>query len=545
MPGTIGGTVRGSALVDEPCRYQEATLSELPFQPWELSNGEFVPRPPSRAQLAAARLALDRAERAAHRHGIDRRRFLQTTGGMAIMLSTLNACSSPGNFSAPTTLPPTTNSRATSTTTAPTAPSTTTSDPGGSFDVPDEPEDLGQCDSILGDHGEFIFDVHTHHVMPDGVWRQNAPRIENMVYGLVPSSCEASNRLECLDRVAYVHDMFLASDTTVALLSDVPNSGDTDAPMPFNAKVGTADFATSMTAGGQPRVLVQDVIAPNFGDLGARLELMEATQSTGQVASFKVYTAWGPNGQGFALDDPTIGIPVVEQARALGVDIIAAHKGLPLLEFDRRFNGPRDIVHLAKIYPDMRFIVYHSAFERDVYEGAHDPSADNGIDSLLAAMDEFGVEPNANLYAELGTTWRETMRDPTQAAHAVGKLLRRVGDRNVLWGTDGIWLGTPQPQIQAFRSFQISAAFQEQFGYPELTAEIKRQVFGRNAAALFGLDADDTRCAIDEEAMTAARSEAKTIAAGGEQSLFAPRGPATRREVLRWIATANTELSPL
>lgn len=514
-------------------------MIDLPFKPWELSNGEFVPRPPTEAQLAAGRLALDRAETAAVRRGMDRRRFLQTTGGMAVVLATLNGCSTPGNSTASTTGPPTTRPSTTTTSTP-----TTTSEPGGSFTVPEEPEDLEACDSILGDHGEFIFDVHTHHVMPDAVWRQNSPRIESMIRNLVPAACAASDRLECLDRIAYVNDMFLASDTTATLLSDVPNSGDADAPLPFDAKLGTAEFARSLTAGGAPRVLVQDVIAPNFGDLGARLELMEATHSSGAVAAFKVYTAWGPNRQGFALDDPTIGIPVIEQARSLGVDIIAAHKGLPLLEFDRRFNGPRDIVSLAKRYPDMRFIVYHAAFDRDVYEGAQNSNADTGIDSLLSAMDEFGVEANSNLYAELGTTWRETMRDPTQAAHAIGKLLKRVGDRNVLWGTDGIWLGTPQPQIQAFRAFNISQQFQEQYGYPALTDEIKRQVFGLNAASLFRLDPQATRCAMDEEALTASRAEAQEISATERSSPFAARGPATRREVLKWASGTPRPLTP-
>ncbi len=104
-----------------------------------------------------------------------------------------------------------------------------------------EPEDEEACRLELGDQGEFIFDVHTHHVMPDGVWRQNAPRIEQMIGRLVPSGCNEADRLECLNRTAYITNMFLGSDTTMALLSDVPNSGPIDAPMPFDAKVGTAD----------------------------------------------------------------------------------------------------------------------------------------------------------------------------------------------------------------------------------------------------------------------------------------------------------------
>ena len=41
---------------------------------------------------------------------------------------------------------------------------------------------------------------------------------------------------------------------------------------------------------------------------------------------------------------------------------------------------------------------------------------------------------------------------------AIGKLLKHVGEDNVLWGTDSIWYGSPQDQIQAFRTFQIADA---------------------------------------------------------------------------------------
>jgi len=516
----------------------------LPFWPIELSNGEFIPRNPRTHELAAIDEIRRRADRVASRTGLDRRRFLGRAGGMVVVLGVLNGCASSGESGPPS--PTSTSSSSSSSTTSTTASTLPPSTTGGEFEVPAEPEDEEACESILGDQGEFIFDVHTHHVMPDGVWRDNAPRIEQMIDRLVPAGCSAADRLECLDRIAYVNDLFLASDTTVSLLSDVPNSGDADAPVPFDAKVGTAEFAHSLVAGGQPRVLVQDVIAPNFGALDARLDLMEATHAGGYVASFKVYTAWGPDQQGYALDDPAIGLPVLEQARSLGVDIIAAHKGLPLLEFDRRFNGPRDVVSAAAQYPDLRFIVYHSAFERETYEGPYDSnSADTGINSLVKAMDDMGLPPNSNVYCELGTTWRETMRDPTQAAHAVGKLLNRMGEDRVLWGTDGIWLGSPQAQIMAFRTFAITEAFQEQFGYPALTDEIKRKVFGLNAADLFGLDPEATRCAVDATALYAARLEANELVnAGVVPSPTRPRGYATRREVLTWLQGPDRPSAP-
>ena len=88
----------------------------------------------------------------------------------------------------------------------------------------------------------------------------------------------------------------------------------------------------------------------------------------------------------------------------------------------------------------------------------------------------------------------------------LGKLLTRVGEDRVLWGTDAIWYGSPQPQIMAFRAFQITPEFQERFGYPALTDEIKRKVFGLNAARCSGLDPDATTCAIDPSLLATARA---------------------------------------
>jgi hypothetical protein len=85
-----------------------------------------------------------------------------------------------------------------------------------------------------------------------------------------------------------------------------------------------------------------------------------------------------------------------------------------------------------------------------------------------------GIAPNSNVYAELGSTWRTVMGDPDQSAHVIGKLLRYVGEDRVVWGTDSIWYGSPQDQIQAFRLFQISDEFCDRYGYPKLTAQIKR-----------------------------------------------------------------------
>jgi hypothetical protein len=97
--------------------------------------------------------------------------------------------------------------------------------------------------------------------------------------------------------------------------------------------------------------------------------------------------------------------------------------------------------------------------------GAYDPAARrDGIDTLIRSLVENEVAPGSNVYAELGSTWRFLMREPEQAAHALGKLIKYCRRDNVLWGTDSIWYGSPQDQIQAFRAFQIA---------PELLREIR------------------------------------------------------------------------
>jgi hypothetical protein len=139
------------------------------------------------------------------------------------------------------------------------------------------------------------------------------------------------------------------------------------------------------------------------------------------------------------------------------------------------------------------------------------------------------VAPGSNVYAELGSTWRYLMRDPTQAAHALGKLLRAVGEDNLLWGTDSIWYGSPQDQIQAFRAFQIAPELRERHGYPELTPALRAKVFGLNALRPYGIAQEDAL----------GRAARATRLPLEERAAFETHGPRTRREFLRFLAVSR------
>jgi len=223
------------------------------------------------------------------------------------------------------------------------------------------------------------------------------------------------------------------------------------------------------------------------------------------------------------------GIPFIEKAQQLGVKIICIHKGLPLFRLKPEYGTCRDIGPVAKRYPDVAFIVYHSGYEPDKPEGPYDPvSPRSGVDILIKSLQDQGIKPNSNVYAELGSTWRLVMKDPDQAAHLLGKLFKYVGEDNVLWGTDSIWYGSPQDQIQAFRTFQIAEPLREKYGYPELTASLRAKVFGLNAAKPYDISPEEIQMRNAKDRV----NKVKQAYRENPEPSFTTNGPRTWREFL-------------
>src|SRR5438874_8644477 len=150
----------------------------LPLPPGPITNGEFVPETPSREDGAVLRDMVERTDASARRAGMDRRRFLECAGAVAAALAAYNlaACSSSRR--------------------SPTA-AASSSTPGGVFIAP-PPEDVPACAEALGGT-EFVFDVHTHHVMPEAPWTTNAPETVQLVEGMLPPDCMSADPLECVN----------------------------------------------------------------------------------------------------------------------------------------------------------------------------------------------------------------------------------------------------------------------------------------------------------------------------------------------------------
>ncbi len=270
-------------------------------------------------------------------------------------------------------------------------------------------------------------------------------------------------------------DIFLDSDTDMMVLSFVPSAADAE-PLTIEAADATRRIVDEME--GTQRLMLHGRVNPNQpGDL----EHMDELAAKWDICAWKTYTQFGPGGRGYFLSDEP-GLAMIEKARKLGIKVVCVHKGLPFGPHSYEHSQCSDIGKVAKQFPDVAFIVYHSGFVAGKPELAYDhAAARDGIDTLVRSLLDNGIAPNSNVYAELGSTWRFLMREPDSAAHALGKLFKYAGQDNVLWGTDSIWYGSPQDQIQAFRTFQIAPSLREAHGYPELTPALRAKVFGLSA----------------------------------------------------------------
>jgi predicted TIM-barrel fold metal-dependent hydrolase len=440
----------------------------LPIKLDSTSNGEFVPIPLDATNRRANRLAQAWASENAKRRGVDRRTFMVSACGAASTLLAFNAA----NAAAGRT--------------------------GGFFEL----EQVAAVDPAvaldrLGGR-EFVFDVQGHFVGQHGLGKTGLGGAQQ-----------------------FIKDIFLDSDTDMMVLSFIPSRREKEL-----LTIREADEVRRIIDAmeGTHRLLIHGRVNPNQE---SDLEGMDELAGRWGVSAWKCYTQWGPDGRGFFLHEET-GLRMIEKARALGVKNICVHKGLPLGQRSYEHSLASDVGIVARMFPDVNFLIYHSGFIADQPEGPYDPDRGEGIDELIRSVEENGIPRNSNVYAELGSTWRYVMRNPDTAAHVVGKLVKHIGEKNVLYGSDCIWYGSPQDQIQAFRTFQISDAFQERCGYPKITPELRARIFGLNATRPYGIDVDEVIKRARHDAIERRRAQYRE----SPDPHFLTFGPKNRREFL-------------
>ena len=346
----------------------------LPIKLDSTSNGEVAPMPLERVHLRANALAHQAADANAKRLGLSRRRLLVSAAGAAGTLLAFNEAYAAAGRT------------------------------GGFYEIEQTAAlDVEQAAQRLGSR-EFIFDVQGHFVGRNWQGRHGLGGVDQ-----------------------FVKDVFLDSDTDMMVLSFIPSRRENEY-LPIAEAAAVQEIVSRLPRG--QRLLIHGRVNPNQpGDM----EDIDALASRWKVSALKCYTQWGPDGRGFYLTDD-IGVRMIEKARSVGIRNICVHKGLPFGRQSYEHSTCADIGRVAKMFPDVNFLVYHAGYVQTAKEGPYDPTRSDGVDRLIRSVEEAGLGKGSNVYGELGSTWRMLMRDPDQAAHVVGKLVKHLGEGNVLWG---------------------------------------------------------------------------------------------------------------
>ncbi|HEX2241186.1 MAG TPA: amidohydrolase family protein [Actinomycetota bacterium] len=475
--------------------------SGLPIKFGPCSNAEYEPEPLSDFHREVIRRAREACEANARRTGMSRREFLLSLCVAATTLFILDACTREA----------------------------TRRTPGGRYTIPPEATtDPDAAREVLGGE-EFVFDIQGHLLEYD----LNPDTRGEYFFGQVfpQTNCpEEDDPRACFSIEHFLELMFIRSDTTMVVLSSLPIAPE-GSPLSLDVMEETRRLVEALCR--DERILMHAQALPNVGQLQANLDVMQATVESHPIAAWKVFTNYPDlyehNGDAWRLDDgdpalAQVGEAFIQKAIEVGVPTICSHKG-----FSTRspYATPADIGPAARKHRDANFVVYHSGFE-----STHPPegpytaaTSEFGINRLIKSMKDSGIGPNENVYAELGSTWWYVMRSPEQAAHVIGKLLKYVGEDNVLWGTDCLFYGSPQDQIQALRALEISDEYQERYGYPKLTREIKNKILGLNGARLYNVEPITDRCEFTRRQLEEMRKHLP-----GRNTTLGPRTSAEVRE---------------
>jgi len=431
-----------------------------------VSSDEFYPDPQNERQREVETRLLAMGDDLGGRQGLDRRCFFQTAAGMAASFVAMNEVYGP-LFEV---------SKAEAATPA----------------VAQERADA------LKD--QFIMDMHTHFLRDD-------TRIMTFLdmrkavgkAGWNKQLIEHEQTVEDLKFNNYKKEVFLDSDTKIALISSAPSDIEQDWFL-TNEQMAEARKRINEEAGSR-RVMAHCIFTPGQPGWLDKLQAALALKPD----SCKGYTI-GDNTHKeisrypWRMDDEKVAYKGYELMKRAGIKNVCVHKGLFAPGIEKQFPHLRgfadvaDVGQAAKDWPDMNFIIYHSAYRHvggdpKVALAEFERTGRIAWTSDLADIPaQYGVN---NVYGDVGQLFATTLvAEPNVCAALMGILIRGLGADRVCWGTDTLWTGSPQWQIEGLRRIEIPEAMQKKHGFASLGAAdgtVKTAIFGGNNARLYGV----------------------------------------------------------
>ena len=237
-----------------------------------------------------------------------------------------------------------------------------------------------------------------------------------------------------------------------------------------------------------------------------------------KIEAWKMYTGAEIGEKAWRMDDEKVAYPCWEKTKALGIKNLCVHKGLPLGAFNEEACRPLDLEKAAKDWPDLNFIVYHSGFprlwlarQRHRHQGGrsqeHRSRRKSPGSAISCESSNATRESRTSTSSSAAPSESSRRRRRSSACTCSARWCRSPGPDHILWGTDSIWNGSPQGQIELLRRLKISDDLIEKHGYAQLTPEVKNQIFGLNAARILGVDHEAARKAIKTDKLAELRRE--------------------------------------
>jgi predicted TIM-barrel fold metal-dependent hydrolase len=266
------------------------------------------------------------------------------------------------------------------------------------------------------------------------------------------------------------------------------------------------------------------------------LENLDRTAEQLRPDSWKGYTVGDPLSPSrwpWRMDDERVVYPGYERIDRSGIRIVCVHKGLVPPDYEKTFPNWQfarvdDVGKAARDWPQLTFVIYHAAlkpFLTTPDESLAQFERTGRID-WVSDLAEVGANHGVtNVYAELGTSFASSVvTHPRHCAAMLGILVKGMGADHVLWGTDSVWYGSPQWQIEAFRRIEIPEDMRARYGFAALggaDGPVKRGILGENAARLYSIDRRNAFAAdtLARDGIAAVRAD--YLAAGGARSNLA------------------------
>ena len=175
-----------------------------------------------------------------------------------------------------------------------------------------------------------VIDVQTH-------WIANRPTLKDFerivlghYRGMAPDWWSGLDDVTAFSIAEYLRCVFVEAETALAVISAAPGNANGEMFLKNHEMAGMRELFDRTAGTG--RLLNHTVVRPNLGEI----ERMPEWAATFRPVGWKVYTLglmdegyqhYEP-GYGWRLDDQETGMPFLEQARAVGVKLVCAHKGV-------------------------------------------------------------------------------------------------------------------------------------------------------------------------------------------------------------------------